>query len=62
MFPADVVTRTKEALETLGSGTGAYTGSQGALGFCKDVAKFIEERDGHPACELHARMFYFVLY
>jgi len=49
MFPADVVTRTKEALETLGSGTGAYTGSQGALGFRKDVAKFIEERDGHPA-------------
>lgn len=51
MFPADVVTRASKILEILdGVGTGAYTGSQGALGFRKEVATFIQERDGgHPA-------------
>jgi alanine transaminase len=50
MFPADVISRAKIIRETLGgAGTGAYTGSQGALGFRKDVANFIQERDGHPA-------------
>lgn len=51
MFPTDVVERAKTIQRVLeGSGTGAYTGSQGALGFRKDVARFIEERDeGHPA-------------
>lgn len=29
--------------------TGAYTGSVGVVEFRKDVAKFIEERDGYPA-------------
>jgi len=52
MFPADVVKRAKTVRDILGgSGTGSYTGSQGALGFRKDVAKFIEKRDGHPACK-----------
>ncbi|VEU45311.1 unnamed protein product [Pseudo-nitzschia multistriata] len=50
MFPADVIERAKSIRRMLdGSGTGAYTGSQGALGFRKDVSKFIEDRDGHPA-------------
>ena len=53
MFPSDVVKRARQVREYLGGAdggtTGAYTGSQGALGFRKDVAKFIEERDGHPA-------------
>lgn len=51
MFPADVVTRARKILEILdGVGTGAYTGSQGTLGFRKEVATFIQERDGgHPA-------------
>jgi alanine transaminase len=50
MFPADVISRAKIIRETLGgAGTGAYTGSHGALGFRKDVANFIQERDGHPA-------------
>lgn len=53
MFPADVVKRAITVRDILGgSGTGAYTGSQGALGFRKDVAKFIEKRDGHPACKI----------
>jgi aspartate/methionine/tyrosine aminotransferase len=30
-------------------GTGAYTGSQGALGFRKEVAAAITRRDGHPS-------------
>jgi aspartate/methionine/tyrosine aminotransferase len=52
MFPVDVVKRARNIREILaGSGTGAYTGSQGALGFRKDVAEFLEKRDGHPACE-----------
>jgi len=50
MFPADVVERAKKVRDILGgAGTGAYTGSQGALGFRKDVADFIQKRDGHPA-------------
>lgn len=50
MFPADVVKRAKQVREILGgAGTGAYTGSQGALGFRKDVANFIAKRDGHPS-------------
>jgi aspartate/methionine/tyrosine aminotransferase len=49
-FPADVVRRAKRVREILGgAGTGAYTGSQGALGFRKDIANFIAKRDGHPA-------------
>ncbi|KAG7354129.1 alanine-synthesizing transaminase [Nitzschia inconspicua] len=50
LFPADVVKRAKKVQESLGgAGTGAYSGSQGALGFRKDVANFIAARDGHPA-------------
>lgn len=53
MFPKDVVVRAREIREILGGNaggsTGAYTGSQGALGFRRDVARFIEERDGHPS-------------
>lgn len=50
MFPSDVVERVRSIRDTLGGvGTGAYTGSQGALGFRKDVATAIAKRDGHPA-------------
>lgn len=54
MFPSDVIKRARQIHEHLGGAdgsgtTGAYTGSQGALGFRRDVARFIEERDGHPA-------------
>lgn len=50
MFPADVIARAKQVRETIGpAGTGAYSGSQGILGFRKDVADFIQKRDGHPS-------------
>lgn len=50
MFPSDVVERVRSIRQTLGGGgTGAYTGSQGALGFRKDVAAAIAQRDGHPS-------------
>jgi hypothetical protein len=47
LFPADVIRRAKEIKVGLGGhGSGAYTHSQGARCFRKDIAKFIEERDG----------------
>jgi len=50
MFPTDVVQRAKEMREIIGpSGTGAYTHSQGILGFRKLVAEFIQARDGYPS-------------
>eukprot|EP00934_Nitzschia_sp_Nitz4_P005048 Nitzschia sp. Nitz4//scaffold476_size6971//4995//6965//NITZ4_009165-RA/size6971-augustus-gene-0.0-mRNA-1//1//CDS//3329552721//5038//frame0 len=50
MYPADVVARAKEYREIVGpSGTGAYTHSQGLMGFRKHVAEFIQNRDGYPA-------------
>lgn len=50
MFPRDVVNRAKELREIIGpSGTGAYTHSQGILGFRKLVAEFIQARDGYAS-------------
>merc|ERR1719410_2624996 len=51
MFPEDVIERAREYREILGpSGTGAYTHSQGILGFRKHVADFIQTRDsGYPS-------------
>ena len=50
LFPKDVIERAREMREIIGpAGTGAYTGSQGVLGFRKDVAEYISDRDGHPA-------------
>jgi len=47
MFPPDAIERAREIKKALGGhGTGAYTHSQGPLGFRKDIAAFIEERDG----------------
>ena len=47
IFPADVIARARRMREAIGpSGTGAYTNSQGVLQFRKDVANFIQERDG----------------
>lgn len=48
LFPEDVVKRAKEYRKLIGSsGTGAYTHSQGILGFRKQVANFIQQRDGY---------------
>merc|ERR1719232_1430193 len=51
MFPEDVIERAREYREIIGpSGTGAYTHSQGILGFRKHVADFIQTRDsGYPS-------------
>uniref|UniRef100_A0A7S1FNG6 EF-hand domain-containing protein n=1 Tax=Corethron hystrix TaxID=216773 RepID=A0A7S1FNG6_9STRA len=50
IFPADVVQRAREMRDVIGpAGTGAYTHSQGLLGFRKHVAEFIEKRDGYPS-------------
>ena len=47
VFPTDAIARAHEVRKAIGpAGTGAYTNSQGVLTFRKNVAKFIEERDG----------------
>jgi len=47
VFPTDAIARAREVRKAIGpAGTGAYTNSQGVLTFRKNVAKFIEERDG----------------
>jgi len=58
LFPKDVVDRAKEIKHfTLsGKGTGAYTHSQGCMGFRKEIAKFLEKRDGVPADPEHIFM------
>jgi len=57
-FPADVRARAQEYIAaTGGNGMGAYTGSTGLALVRKQVADFIEQRDGFPsdpeAIELH---------
>jgi alanine transaminase len=48
IFPKDVVQRAREYRDIIGpSGTGAYTHSQGILGFRKHVADYIQKRDGY---------------
>jgi len=48
MFPKDVVERAREYREIIGPpGTGAYTHSQGILGFRQHIAEYIERRDGY---------------
>jgi aspartate/methionine/tyrosine aminotransferase len=47
LFPADAIRRAREIKQGLGgSGSGAYSHSQGVKLFRDDVAKFIQERDG----------------
>ncbi|KAF7359621.1 Alanine aminotransferase [Mycena venus] len=48
VFPADVVARAKGLQDEIGS-IGAYSHSQGVPFIRKSVARFIEDRDGHPA-------------
>ncbi|KAF8809410.1 transaminase [Phlegmacium glaucopus] len=47
-FPEDVIERAKELSEEIGS-IGAYSHSQGVPFIRKNVAKFIQERDGYPS-------------
>ncbi|PVG01621.1 putative alanine transaminase [Serendipita vermifera] len=48
IFPSDVIQRAKELYAEIGS-IGAYTHSQGVPFIRKNVAKFIENRDGYPS-------------
>ena len=52
MFPKDAIERAVQIKEGLGGGgSGAYSHSQGALLFRKDIAAFIENRDGGIPCD-----------
>ncbi|GAA5910081.1 uncharacterized protein JCM6883_000547 [Sporobolomyces salmoneus] len=48
IFPKDAIDRARTLLSEIGS-TGAYSHSMGVPAIRKRIAKFIEERDGHPA-------------
>jgi len=48
LFAADAIRRATVLRGAIGS-MGAYSHSQGVAHIRKNVAKFIEERDGHPA-------------
>ncbi|KAI9464015.1 transaminase [Lactarius psammicola] len=51
-FPVDVIARAKELQAEIGS-IGAYSHSQGVPFIRKNVANFIEERDGYPSNPNH---------
>ncbi|KAH9968077.1 transaminase [Russula dissimulans] len=51
-FPDDVIARAKELQSEIGS-IGAYSHSQGVPFIRKNVARFIEERDGYPSNPNH---------
>ncbi|CAG8434963.1 7710_t:CDS:2 [Ambispora gerdemannii] len=48
LYPTDAIERAQTLLENIGS-VGAYSHSQGIQHIRKNVAKFIEERDGYPS-------------
>jgi len=49
LMPSDVRQRADRLLSSMGKTTGAYSNSQGVPVVLQDVAKFIQERDGHPS-------------
>lgn len=53
LFPADAIERAKTYLANLPGGSGAYQDSRGNMHVRKEVAEFIEQRDGHPAVPDH---------
>ncbi|KAF8378242.1 hypothetical protein HHK36_029581 [Tetracentron sinense] len=48
VFPADAIARAKHYLSMTSGGLGAYSDSRGLPGIRKEVAEFIERRDGDP--------------
>ncbi|KAK9760220.1 alanine transaminase, partial [Basidiobolus ranarum] len=48
LFPTDAIQRAKLLVDACGGSVGAYSHSQGIPHIRKNVAKFIEERDGYP--------------
>lgn len=52
LFPSDVVDHARVLRDIIGpSGTGAYTNSQGLVGFRRHVVQYLQDRDGHEAFE-----------
>ncbi|KAF6137028.1 hypothetical protein GIB67_030792 [Kingdonia uniflora] len=49
VFPADVIARARHYLSLTSGGLGAYSDSRGLPGIRKEVAEFIERRDGYPS-------------
>lgn len=49
LFPADAIARAKHYLSMTPGGLGAYSDSRGLPGVRKEVAEFIERRDGYPS-------------
>lgn len=49
IFPADAIARAKYYLSLTSGGLGAYSDSRGLPGIRKEVAEFIERRDGYPS-------------
>jgi glutamate--glyoxylate aminotransferase len=49
LFPEDAIARANHMLKLFGGALGAYTDSRGAPGIRKEVAEYIERRDGVPA-------------
>lgn len=49
IFPADAIARAKQFLAMTSGGLGAYSDSRGIPGVRKEVAEFIERRDGYPS-------------
>ncbi|PIA51744.1 hypothetical protein AQUCO_01100547v1 [Aquilegia coerulea] len=49
VFPADAIARAKHYLSLTSGGLGAYSDSRGLPGVRKEVAEFIERRDGYPS-------------
>ncbi|KAL8519138.1 hypothetical protein ACS0TY_010180 [Phlomoides rotata] len=53
LFPADAIARAKHYLALTSGGLGAYSDSRGIPGVRKEVAEFIERRDGYPSDPEH---------
>eukprot|EP00271_Cylindrocystis_brebissonii_P008817 TRINITY_DN23318_c0_g1_i1.p1 TRINITY_DN23318_c0_g1~~TRINITY_DN23318_c0_g1_i1.p1 ORF type:complete len:485 (-),score=121.74 TRINITY_DN23318_c0_g1_i1:638-2092(-) len=53
MFPPDAIARAKKYLALMPGGVGAYSDSRGVPGIRKEVAEFIERRDGFPSNPEH---------
>jgi aspartate/methionine/tyrosine aminotransferase len=49
LYPSDVIDRAKEYIEKSKFGVGAYSNSQGFDFVVKDIANFIEKRDGYKS-------------
>ncbi|CAN6934732.1 hypothetical protein YC2023_079987 [Brassica napus] len=49
IFPADAIARAKHYLSLTSGGLGAYSDSRGLPGVRKEVAEFIQRRDGYPS-------------